>query len=646
MFKYFPVHITPEGKKMPLVKHWQTVASSDPIQLQQWREMFRERLTTWGVGTGVENGILALDIDTKKADENGFQSIKDNNLIVPDSLHQDTRSGGRHYWYQYPKEGLPCGNRTAVYPGIDVRGEGGWVALYGLDQTAIAPAPDWLVKASRNTFEAPQGEVIAVSAGVAASRLEECLQEVYDAPEGERNHTFNRQGFMVAQLVASGAILEADAKAQLERVALEIGLDAHEIKHTLNSCFRGGHQKPLTSPFGAPQPLMEVSATPITPLVPVNERWTPPYFSISQFTDTTKLKKPQLFKDWSTQDLHITTADGGTGKTTLKLYEAICLALGESFLGFECISPGKTLYITGEDTADKLGAMLGAICRQMGIMEDTDKLNTILSSIVVKKDSELCVISKSQQNFLVANEGSLNKVLQAVDDIKPKMIIFDPISMFWGSEAALNDMNLAVSKFMGELSTKSNACVELINHMGKQSSSNKDMSQFAGRGGTGLPSHARVSRVLRPIDNEEYKELTGEELTGRETCMMCNVSKFSDGSPLYNKPFLIVRNGFLFSRKDFEGQKVRDTNKQDNDIQRVFEYIKARREDGQLPTKNVVIGYFMTHADKLSQARTKRAIEMLLFTGYGTEIIRLVQGPDASINEKVIIITDHHGKEL
>ena len=450
----------------------------------------------------------------------------------------------------------------------------------------------------------------------------------------------------MAQLVASGAIEVNVAMDTLRKVAVEIGLDNEEIKHTLNSCFRGGHQKPLTSPFGAPQPLMDVSPVPLTPLVPVNERWTPPYFSVFQFTDTTKLKKPQLFKDWSTQDLHITTADGGTGKTTLKLYEAICLALGESFLGFECVTPGKTLYITGEDTADKLGAMLGAICRQMGIMEDTAKLNTILSSIVVKKDSELCVISKSNQNFLVANEGSLNKVLQAVDDIKPKMIIFDPISMFWGSEAALNDMNLAVSKFMGELSTKSGACVELINHMGKQSSSNKDMSQFAGRGGTGLPSHARVSRVMRPIDNEEYKELTGEDLTGRETAIMCNVSKFSDGSPLYNKPFLIVRDGYLFSRKDFEGQKVRDTHKQDNDIKRVFEYIKARRAEGQLPTRDVCVGHFMTHADKMSQARVKRAIQMLLFTGYGTETIRLVQGPDASINEKVIIVTDHQGKEL
>lgn len=78
-----------------------------------------------------------------------------------------------------------------------------------------------------------------------------------------------------------------------------------------------------------------------------------------------------MFQDWSTEDICITTADGGTGKTTMKLYEAVCLALGERFLGFDCKQTGKTLFITGEDTQQKLGAMLGAIMQQMGLFNGT-----------------------------------------------------------------------------------------------------------------------------------------------------------------------------------------------------------------------------------------------------------------------------------
>lgn len=644
MFKYFPVTITPDNKKIPIIPGWKTLATSDPIQLKQWQDMYRERLTHWGLLTGVKSGVLALDVDVKK--DNGFTSIQENNLIVPSTMAQTTISGGKHYLYQYPSDGQKCGNRVGVHPGVDIRSDDGFIVVYKLDQTPLAPAPDWLVKASRNTFEAPSGDPIQVSQSVGSTRLDECLQEIYDAPEGERNHTFNRQGFMIAQLVASGALDEEVAKDTLRKVAVEIGLDNDEIKHTLNSCFRGGHQKPLTSPFGAPKPLMEIPDISNAPLVPVQERWTPPYFNYMQLTDKTKLKKPQLFKDWSTQDVHITTADGGTGKTTLKLYEAICLALGESFLGFECVTPGKTLFITGEDTADKLGAMVGAICKQMGVLDDQVKLNTILSSIVVKKDSDLCVITKDKQHFLRVNDLSLDKVFQAVDDIKPKMIVFDPISMFWGSEAALNDMALAVSRFMGALVERSGACVEMINHMGKQSSSNKDMSQFAGRGGTGLPSHARVSRVLRVVDEEEYTDLTGEELKDNETAMMCNVSKFSDGSPLFNKPFLILREGFLFNRKDFEGKVKRDEQKESDDDKRIFEYIKLIRKEGKWPTKSVIIGYFMRHVDRLGKTRVERSLNMLMFAGLGVEKLKLVQGPDASISEKVFVISDHSGNEL
>jgi RecA-family ATPase len=180
---------------------------------------------------------------------------------------------------------------------------------------------------------------------------------------------------------------------------------------------------------------------------------------------------------------------------------------------------GKTLFITGEDTDKKLAAMLGAVVRDMGLFEkrvgDDERIQKVLQSIYIKKDSDLCLITKDKQGFLHLNRDAMNKVMQAVDEIKPKLIVFDPISSFWGSEAALNDMAKAVAKFMQELAERSGACVEIVNHMGKQSSSNKDMSQFAGRGGTGLPSHARVSRVLRPVFEDEYTDLTGESAQRR-----------------------------------------------------------------------------------------------------------------------------------
>ncbi len=237
------------------------------------------------------------------------------------------------------------------------------------------------------------------------------------------------------------------------------------------------------------------------------------------------------------------------------------------------------------------------------------------------------------------------KLIEAIEDFKPKLIVFDPISSFWGSESALNDMNKAVTKFMSELAERSHACVEMINHMGKQSSANKDMTQFAGRGGSGLPSNARVSRVLRSVYEEEYTDLTNESLTENQTAMLCNVNKFTDGSPLYNKPFIIVRQGFLFTRRELTKKKALEAERSLSDVERVFAFIKEARTNDKYPTKAVAIAHFRVSGDPLSETRVKQALDMLQFTGHMGESVKLVENPDATIRDRVYIVVDETGKE-
>ncbi len=632
MFKVFPCG----ANKIPLIRDWQKLASNDPAQLKLWEQVFQGKLAFWGVPTGSENKIYALDIDVK--DANGWDTIR--GLKVPPTMTQRTPSGGAHMIYKYPNGGGVYGSRVKFMPGLDTRGEGGYILWYGADNTPINDCPDWIIGATGKMYQQPVGEPARFDPHIAEGIIKTCLETIREASQGERNNTLNVESFKIGQLVAGGTITREYAEQILTMAAQEAGLEPYHIKATIHSGLNGGVKKPLVAPFGAPIANIEIPQQ-IAPT-----RWTPTYFSIKDLQNVTNLRKPQLFQDWSTEDIHITTADGGTGKTTLKLFEAVCLALGERFLGFQCLTPGKTLFITGEDTAGKLGAMLGAVCNQMGIFHDDAKLNTVLASIVVKKDSDLCIIVKDKQNFLHPNPIALEKVMQAVADVRPKMIVFDPISSFWGSEAALNDMAKAVSRFMQDLVEKSGACVEMINHMGKVSSANKDMSQFAGRGGTGLPSHARVSRVLRSVDETEYFELTNRQLEPNTTVLMCNVNKFSDGSSLFNKPFLIKRRGYLFERENLEPQKIREENERISDTERIFRYVRECRVGGKYPTQKVIIGHFMTSGDKLSESRVKRALDMLQFNGFEGMYLHLVQGPDLSIRDRVYVVTDADGKEM
>jgi len=645
-FKIFPATIH-DNRKIPLLHNWQQLATTDPVQIKAWQDFFGDKIKLWGVPTGPANNIFVLDVDVKHENDNGFTTLQNENLTLPHTMTQTTMSGGRHYIYKYPNGGLQYGNRVKFKPGLDIRGEGGWIAYYGPDDTPMADAPEWVVKEAVRVVADPTQAKIAVAPEIAQGIFETALDNIREAPEGESNDVLNTESFKIGQLVASNSINKDYAEKELFKAAKDRGKPDYEAIATIRSGLDGGGKKPLTCPFGEDAP---VASFPIPAPPKPRERWTPERFSRSDLLNMSNLKKPQLFKDWSTEDIHLTTADGGTGKTTLKLFEAICLALGESFIGFECKQRGKTLFITGEDTQKKLGAMIGAILRQMGLLdnapENNAKVEIVLDSIIVKKDSDMCLISKDRQGFLQYNTDALKQLLEGVQDLQPKMIVFDPISSFWGSEAALNDMAKAVSKFMAELAEQSGACIEMINHMGKSSSTSKDMSQFAGRGGTGLPSHSRVSRVLRPVYEDEYKDLTGEDLVDGESAIMCNVNKFSDGSPLYNKPFLIVRSGYIFARKNLTPEKAREKEKELSDCERVFTFIKEARSNDQYPTKAVATSYFMSNAEPLSQAAVKRALDWLMFSGIRGERLKMIDNPDMSIPDKAYVIQDMTGKEV
>lgn len=650
-WKIFPATITNDGSKVPLISGWKfhEKATNDLEQLSLWKNLFRNDLKIWGIPTGAGNDLLVLDVDVKG---NGSETLKSLNLEIPRTLTQRTISGGYHYLFRYPKDGKHYGNKVKFLPGLDVRGEGGWIAYYGNIEdfsTSIADAPQWLLDAiAIKTSPQPQGETIRMAPEIAQGVVERALEAIRNAPEGESNNTLNVQAYLLGQLVASQSITRDYAEQALYRAAKDRGKPDYEARATIKSGLDGGLKHPITSPFSSSPPVAGVSIPPIPTTPEPPPRWTPRLLTKYDLMNTTKLRKPQLFQDWSTEDIHITTADGGTGKTTLKLFESICLALGERFLGFDCKQAGKTLFITGEDTEEKLAAMLGAIMRQMGLFKEEpgnqEKIETILQSIVFKKDADLCLIQKDRQGFLVPNAEAMRKITEAIEDFKPKMIVFDPIASFWGSEAALNDMNKAVTKFMGQL-VEHDVCVEMINHMGKSSSANKDMSQFAGRGGSGLPSNSRVSRVLRQLSHEEYLEMTGEALDENKSSILCNVNKFTDGSPLYNKPFVIIRDGYLFERKVLPVGKARELEKQLSDVEKVFAFVKEQRSMGRYPTKSVVIGYMLSAGDSISEARVKRALDILCYSGHMGEKLALVDNPDLSIRDKVFIITDSEGRE-
>lgn len=621
--KIFPFGELPNGKRVPLLDDWERNASADPAQHKLWIEQYRDRLKGWALPTKV-NGLFALDIDVKDG-RNGFEYLKSQGIQLPQTAWQQTASGGAHLFFQ-DDPNLNLRNTVNRETGVDTRAGGGFVWLhdniYNIFKNPVLPIPEWvhtIVRKPVNQIDPTRQNQITLDPKITMERFYEALGLVLSAQSGERNQRLNTASYLIGKLVAGGGIPYDFAYSELTRAAQSIGLDPYEIQATSLSGLKGGASQPYTHPFGdaPPVPALNIQA-PLPQAPEPRPRWTPTFATFEELTDWTKLKRPQLFKDWSPQDIILTSAVGGVGKSTIKLYESVCLALGDSFLGFECINPGRTLMIIGEDSTKKMYAMLGRICKQIGLFEpgQEHRLRAVQENVVVKHTYDLALVAFDPKikNY-IPNQEAIDQIKEAIDDLKPKHIILDPIGVFGGSEAGGNDSAKAMMQAIQKIRDLSDAAVDIVSHVGKDSATKKDVGQFSARGATAMANHSRVIRTLLKLNSNEYRDVTGEELSDGHTAIQCFVSKFSDGSPILDRPFLIIRDGYLFSRKEIPAHITGVNIDSSKDKQRVFDYIRKNSSEAKPLTENFICDHFNLENPRIAKSITKSIIGTLQFEG-------------------------------
>ena len=127
-FKVFPLI---PGDKRPLITKWQEQATNRLDQVLNWWSVTPS--ANIGIATG--DGLTVIDIDTKDHNggngADGAKSLEEIELIYGDlnpTLTVQTWSGGKHLYYQTD---APQSNKVALWPGIDIRGDGGYIVAPG-----------------------------------------------------------------------------------------------------------------------------------------------------------------------------------------------------------------------------------------------------------------------------------------------------------------------------------------------------------------------------------------------------------------------------------------------------------------------------------------------------------------------------------
>lgn len=127
-WRVLPLH-TPEGGgcscrrpcgrnagKHPRIRDWDEYATTDEKTVRNWWK--RWPAANIGIATGAGSGLVVVDVDEEGLGTDWLRRL-------PDSIEAVTGSGGRHVLLAHP--GGAIGNRKDLTPGVDIRGDGGYI---------------------------------------------------------------------------------------------------------------------------------------------------------------------------------------------------------------------------------------------------------------------------------------------------------------------------------------------------------------------------------------------------------------------------------------------------------------------------------------------------------------------------------------
>ena len=113
---------TPFGK---LVPHGLHNSTTDPDEIKAW--WTKGPFANVGIRTGKVSGIVVLDIDPRNGGSDSFQKLQDQIGKFPETVTATTGGGGQHLLFLYPGTSIPCKPLGKDWPGLDIKGDGGYI---------------------------------------------------------------------------------------------------------------------------------------------------------------------------------------------------------------------------------------------------------------------------------------------------------------------------------------------------------------------------------------------------------------------------------------------------------------------------------------------------------------------------------------
>ncbi|MCX5810158.1 MAG: bifunctional DNA primase/polymerase [Proteobacteria bacterium] len=238
-FSVIPV----QKDKKPFIK-WEPYQKQKPTieEITTWFKKWPDAMI--GLVTGTISELCVIDCDTPEGQGKVDELISDN-LVFPVA---ETPRGGKHYYFKMPNE--PLGNNAGAIPGVDFRGEGGYiVAPPSINGTGKGYR--WVDGLSIDEIEPPElpapyinllNKALVFNRGIRGGEnlTDENLTKPYKALQFLTQGTRDNDLFHVANCMIKGGIEPDKAYKVLEILAnnCEPPFPVSEIKNKIESVLK------------------------------------------------------------------------------------------------------------------------------------------------------------------------------------------------------------------------------------------------------------------------------------------------------------------------------------------------------------------------------------------------------------------------
>lgn len=504
--------------KRPITPHGFKDATRDPVAI---REMFsRPGAALIGVPTGEASDLAVIDLDVKDGAP-GLEWLAAHTSRLPRTRQHATRSGGRHLLFRYPVGRRIRNSVRGVAPGVDVRGQGGYIIAppsdgYTVHDDAMPEdMPAWLV----DLLDPPQPPPAARPAvsrewrdtsergsryGMAA--LSDEADAICNAPFGAQETTLNNAGLKIGALIAGGELEAGFARETLIRAGLamssqpgERAWSPEEIRRKVERAIADGQRAPRQAPPREVRHTVRVEIVP--PEAPPYDEPPPHIYAEpdmamdsaergewEQERKSAHLTAPAPFETLTLDQIEamqppaylvakllpegsfaLILGPWASLKSFLSLDLALCIAYGLPWQGRD-VQQGPVLYIAGEGAAG-LGRRIRA-WRAVHCVEDQAAPFRLLPLAV-------SLMQPQQVARIVATMAAIAEA----EGAPLRLVVIDTLarSMIGGDENTALDMGRAVAG-IDEL-RQVGCCTLTVHHMGKD----KDRGA---RGSSALPGAA------------------------------------------------------------------------------------------------------------------------------------------------------------